>query len=216
MRTGRVPTRGPAGRAWLATVPLVLIILAGCPSRPAPSGAPHGTPPESRPTAGSPSPAPPLPAVSRRLLAPPEDCPGPRPRPKQVSPAYGRVVGGGPLWGGFYADLNPGAGSFVAADAVRTEYGWRIKVLWIVNPDQADPVTLRGTSVSTGDPVWFEVEDQEPGLAPALDPASPGVPPEEGHWREFPSYLYFPEAACYSLEAAWPGGSWRLGFGFGG
>lgn len=48
-----------------------------------------------------------------------------------------------------------------------------------------------------------------------FDPDRPGIPPQDGSLKEFPSYLLFPSAGCYLLEATWATGTWRLGFGFG-
>jgi hypothetical protein len=48
-----------------------------------------------------------------------------------------------------------------------------------------------------------------------LDPASPGVPPTSDGYKDFPSYLYVPQAGCYMVEAKWTDGHWRLVFGLG-
>jgi hypothetical protein len=133
-----------------------------------------------------------------------------------VGEDYGGLFGQRPAWGGFYAEFNPRTRTFRALDAPRTSLGWRIKVLWIVDPDQADPVTIRGRARSTGQPMWFEIAEQYvPSMAPALDVAHPENVSQHGSFKEFPSYMYFPSSGCYLLEAEWPGGRWELGFGFG-
>jgi hypothetical protein len=192
---------------------VALAILASCTSSP---GATGGSPP--RPTLvtspHSPTPSVSLPIVSADLEAPPSGCPGPSRRPRTVSPAYGTVIGGGPLWGGFYALFDAKANTFHASEASRTELGWVIKVLWLVKPGQTQEVTVEGADASTGEHLWFEIADQVASTEPHLDPSHPAAH-SDGDWNEFPSYLYFPRAACYRLMARWPDGSWTFGFGFG-
>lgn len=179
------------------------------------SSPPDSPAPRPRLTTTSPSPSPSLPEVSLDLGAPPSRCAGTSPRPQSVDPSYGKVIGGDPLWGGFYAKLDAKANAFHAGDAERTELGWRIKVLWLIRPEQTEPVTVEGMHASSGEHLWFEVADQgENTTEPRLDPSHPGAV-SEGDWKEFPSYLYFPRAGCYALRARWPGGEWDLGFGFG-
>jgi hypothetical protein len=155
------------------------------------------------------------PVVATDLDAAPGGCPGPRPLLRAVAAAYGGLFGSGPLRGGAYARLDTRTNSFHAPDARRTRLGWVIKILWLMRPDQAQPVTIEGSGSSTEGHVVFEPSDADPALMARLDPAGPGVPPEKGHWLEYPSYTYFPRAGCYRLSARWAGGGWDLGFGFG-
>lgn len=190
-----------------------LAILTGCTSS-APTTGPTPARPSHPVTSASASATFSPPIVAADLDAPPAGCPGPRPRPRAVDD-YGKVMGSGPLRGGVYAELDTRANAFHAHDAPRTEVGWRIKVLWLVRPDQAQPVTIEGSGSTTEGPVVFEPSGADPMLMARLDPADPGVPPEKGHWLEYPSYTYFPRAGCYRLSARWPGGGWDVGFGFG-
>ncbi len=58
-------------------------------------------------------------------------------------------------------------------------------------------------------------EESEPAPFGMLDPTDPGVPPSTNGYKEFPSYVYVPQAGCYELEADWGSGRWRLVFGLG-
>jgi len=154
--------------------------------------------------------------VAVTLRSPPAGCPGPSAEPQRPTRLYGKLYGRQPVWGGFYAEFDPHVHVFHAADAPRTDTGWRIKVLWIVHRDQSDPVVLSAHR-GDGEPVWFEIAviGPPPATSAGLDPAHPENVAERGGWKEFPSYVYFPSAGCYTLEASWRGGRWRIGFGFG-
>jgi hypothetical protein len=107
--------------------------------------------------------------------------------------------------------------AYRAPDAPRTRRGFRVKVLWIMDPHQRNPIRIEGTNIRTGGSVWFKAEDSgPPGSSARLDPDEQGVIIQSDGWREFPSYLYFPGAGCYELVARWSKGSWRLVFGLGG
>jgi hypothetical protein len=189
------------------------LVMAACTTATPRTHPSQGVSPGPRASGASPSPV--LPAVSQELDRAPSECSGPPPRRRHVASAYGSLIGGGPLWGGVYARLGRKGDAFHAEDAPRTEFGWRIKVLWVIRPGRSEPVSIEGAERSTGERLWFEFVGEEPTTTLRLDPNEPGVPPEAGHWREFPSYLYFPRAGCYGLESRWPEGSWELGFGFG-
>jgi hypothetical protein len=111
--------------------------------------------------------------------------------------------------------LDTRTNAYKATDAPRTDFGWRIKILWLLRPDQVSQVTIDGTGGSPQEPVVFQLSDGDAATTARLDPEDAGVPPEKGHWLEYPSYAYFPRAGCYRLSARWEGGGWDLGFGFG-
>jgi hypothetical protein len=140
--------------------------------------------------------------------------------PASVDPRYfGPLIGSSPLWGGFYAKLDRQANAFgTGANVRRTAYGWRIKVLWVIEPAASTPVMISGADTSTGQPLYFwtgGVHPHGPIAQLTIDPAHPAIPIQHGQWKEFPSYLYAPSAGCYRLSASWQGGGWTLGFGFG-
>jgi hypothetical protein len=153
-----------------------------------------------------------LPSVSGRLEPPPA-CPGARVRTTAVGP-YRSVVGSEPVWAGVYAELDRAASVFVAHDAPRTEYGWRVKVLWVMRPDATGTVTAVGRPAEGGQTLWFELAGDEPTTSLLLDPAQPETR-DEG-WLNFPSYAYFPAAGCYELRASSERGTWSVIFGLGG
>jgi hypothetical protein len=122
-------------------------------------------------------------------------------------------LGPGPCGAGPYAELDSSINAYRASDAPRTDYGWRVKILWIMHPEQTIPVALEGTNVTTGEPLWFALEGEDTSIGASLDPAHPEN--ENLGWKEFPSYVFFPSADCYAVEAAGSGGTWQLGFGIG-
>ena len=153
--------------------------------------------------------------VAQRLGRPPADCPGPYPRRRKVAPAYAPLIGARPVWAGIYAEYEPTRHAYRAADAPRTRYGFRVKVLWVMAPNTDESVTISGSNLGNSAPLWIEVEDAEAGRATrvVLEPRFAGV--GEDGWREFPSYVYFDESACFELRASSAQNSWRLRFGFG-
>jgi hypothetical protein len=64
-------------------------------------------------------------------------------------------------------------------------------------------------------PRRFQIGDRAPSTTPILDPRAPPIPNQPAGWADFLSYLFIPQAGCYVLEAAWPGGMWRLTFAAG-
>jgi hypothetical protein len=154
------------------------------------------------------------PEIAVRLRPAPDDCHGPAPQPTTVTPAYGKLIGQKPMWGGFYAAYREQRQAFSAPDAPPKTYGFRVKVLWIMWPKQQVPVRITGTNLANGAPLYFDIEDvAKHDRAATLNPGAGGIG-EQG-WREFPSYLYFDRAGCFELKADWEGGSWRLVFGLG-
>lgn len=167
-----------------------------------PTSARPGVSPERRPR------------VSDILGPLPMECVGPVLKPTRPSLNYGGLYGARPVWAGFYAEVDSSGRAFHAPDAPRTDLGWRIKVLWIMDPKGSSPVSLAGRNTTSSEPIWFEVAESQATTAAMLDPADPENI-GDGGWREFPSYLYFPSSGCYVLEGTWASGSWQLAFGFG-
>lgn len=126
---------------------------------------------------------------------------------------YGALFGKRPLWGGFDAKLSDGA--FHAPQAPRTKWGWRIKVLWIMDPQQAEPIEVTGANTTTTQPLWFQISGTKPTRLPSFHPAEPENISERGNWKEFSSYLFFPRAGCYRITETWPSGNWSLTVGMG-
>jgi hypothetical protein len=157
-------------------------------------------------------------SVSRRLTAAPTNCPGPKPSLKQVTPSVGPVLGQRPAWAAFYARVDPQTGALhMTADIPRTRDGWRDKVLWLVASHQKGVIRLRGRDLASGTPLKFHVQLSGVGIGPVglLNHGIPGAVTNPGEPKQFPSYVYFPRAGCYTLGASWEGGSWRVVVGLG-
>lgn len=157
--------------------------------------------------------------VPPRLEPAPSGCEGRTPGRLVSLPAYGGLIGRSPVWAGFYATFDGERQAFhVEQGAPRTDDGWRVKVLWIVGPELSEKVRVRGQELVRGAPLLFELEDQGPGRpvrSATLDPLTPGVRLSVSGYREVPLLPACAESGCYRLEAAWPGGRWRLVFGLG-
>ena len=100
-----------------------------------------------------------------------------------------------------------------AQDLFRQYYdvGWIRKVLWLLDRNAADPVTVTGARVADGAPLWFEYRpDGAQETVLLLDPAAPDG--QHGDWYEYRGYFVAPAAGCYRLKTAWPGGGWEVPF----
>ena len=146
-------------------------------------------------------------AAPPKLARPPAGCRG----STTVSLAtIGRAIGAAPI---FAADFGAGRAKLHVENGPHTKYGWRVKVLVVVDAGQTDSLSLGLRRVGSRRALWFRVQGQPPSTKPVLDPAHPPVPAEESsRWKEFPSYFFLPSAGCFRLEARWPGGSWARRF----
>jgi hypothetical protein len=199
----------------------LVLILTACTST-APSQAVR-TPPA---TAPDPSPTP-LGGASATLGSLPQQCPaGPVLTLKTISPKFGLMIGSGPAWAGGFTPYKqiPLALVWGPNDALTThhQYGWGHKLLWVVSTHLQGAVTIRGTNLRTGTPVYPDAEYEEDSSTPTslvLEPEDPTVVSQDTNrddqWTQFPGTLTIPGAGCYSLEATWPGGSWHLTFAAG-
>ena len=196
----------------IVTVTVAALVFAGCSSdrREAGAGAEASTSDTgSATTTGASTPE--LPNVSLKLGRPPRDCNGPT--PKEIASFVAPAVGESPVWAagpvGPHATLELGG---------RTKWGWRAKVLLLIEPRDEGTVTVRGASADGRKPIWFKTSGRYvlgPTTKLVLDPENPGIPVQHGQWKEWPSTFYIPKAGCYFLEAQWEGGSWRLAFAAG-
>ncbi len=156
----------------------------------------------------------PLPTVENPVGPVPTNCPH-GPEPMVLSSHFGPGIGGYPAWaigfGGPHATMPIYAGNLEPS-----RYGWPQKVLWVVKRSYPGLVRLRGANLADGVQLWFEIGGRrEVTVAPVLKAPEPAIPYQTEGWAEFPSYLYIPRAGCYTLEAEWEGGFWRVNFAAG-
>lgn len=191
-------------------------LLAGSPAvtgtaTTGPSATP-GTARASAPPRSSPATAGATPA----LAPPPTGCGGPQ--PQSVATFFGSAIGASPVWASRF--VGPEATLHVGFDGnldqvTRDERGWGVKVLLVVEPQQAAPMTIRVVERATGSPITIEVNARAPAQVVVLDPKDPAIPVQHGEWKEFPSNWWIPRAGCYDLEITGPKGAARIPFGAG-
>lgn len=197
-----------AGLASLVT----LGSLAGCAQTTA-----HVPPP--RPTATSTATAEPLPSPVSGLLGPaPKSCP---PSPPLSSMTIDDGFGGGFTGGDVFIGQSPvwnlglSPGMSLSLDS-NGQTPWPLtKVMWIVGPDFNQPVTLSGHELTTGAPIWFGKDSEQPQTThEVLDPSAPnrgGTNHEQGVWHIWGILIYFLRAGCYELDASWTNGAGGAG-----
>jgi hypothetical protein len=195
----------------LSVLFLLALLLSSCSS--VSQIAPHP------PTGTSPPTATLLPTPTAPPLGPvPQDCP-PGPTPQTFDPAIGIVVGAGPVWVaglvGPHAELVWGP---VEAAQYHTSNGWIHKFRYIVATNIGGLVTIEGANLKDNAPLRPSADDQastSTATRLVLDTQDPYITNRIGQWTNFPGGLTIPEAGCYMLEAAWPGGHWQITFAAG-
>lgn len=143
-----------------------------------------------------------------------------------ISPAFGPMAGAGSAWAGGIISYKqvPLALTWAPGDVLNehNQYGWGHKLLWVVATTLHGSVTIHGTNLNTGAPVYPNAEYAKNSSTPTtlvLDPGDQSVISQDANrdeqWTQFPGDLTIPGAGCYALEAVWPGGSWRMTFAAG-
>jgi hypothetical protein len=181
------------------------------------------------PTPASPLMAPtPVPGVSGvpTLGTAPTSCSAEPPALTNDFPPQEQAIGDSPvLLGGFigpYAKLLLGPAASAMAyswTAPYSTYGWPAPIGLILRGQISGPVTLSGSDLRTGHPLWFGfvvAGDWGPPTQVVsrfvLDPAHPSPP--AGGWTDTETfwygYAFLPGAGCYMLDATWPDGSWHI------
>ena len=152
-------------------------------------------------------------AVDRVLRPAPRGCKVTPLVREEVSPEYAPLLGGEPVWFGPYLRVEPQRSTFhILRDSPRKKLGWRVKFLWIVRRSHHTTVTVRGAD-ARGRSLWFAHAGRYPTRVVRLAPTAADSVGTD--FAEFPSYVYFPGAGCFVLEARWSDGSWRLAFAAG-
>jgi hypothetical protein len=142
-------------------------------------------------------------AATPKLAKPPASCRGSQ---TTLIASVGRAIGASPLYA---ADFGPRRAVLHVANGPHTTRGWRVKVLFVLEAEASETVTVTGTSISTRKPLWFRIGGRAATRVAVVDPAKPPSPPEaSSRWKDYPSYFFLPAAGCFRLEARWAGGRW--------
>lgn len=94
-----------------------------------------------------------------------------------------------------------------------TSSGWAWHVLLIAQAGTAGTIELRGSDQRRGAALRLGTDTAETTTALTFAAAQPVW--SVGRWLEWPAWIFLPGAGCYTLDARWPGGSWRLVFAAG-
>ncbi len=212
-------------RSRLGLLTGLVCLVAACTQASSPQVVPTPTPQHVVPTimaTQSPSPtATPLGGASAQLGPLPKDCPSGS-VPQIISSDFGPAVGANPVWvGAGNFRLHPPAALIWSAQDAQLEHnqqGWGHKFLYVVATSYQGQVTIQGANLSDGSPVYLDAQDAVttgPSSTLLLDTRSPTIANRGPQWTQFPGGLTIPKAGCYSLEATWSGGSWRMTFAAG-
>lgn len=223
MKPRRISRRAALSPALVALLAVLAVTLSGCDlgaasvpaSTPFPTVTPLPTPLAT--TAGTQ-----LPAFSGSLGPVPAHCPaGPALQTYQPHDFGGgfsgdiAFQGGKPVW-----ELGLGAGNVLTLTRDPDGY-YATKVMWVVGPNYAHPVTLSAHAVQGDAQLWFDVfppnggpgaSQDIYGTSAVLDPGAPnrgGTDNSTGHWNIWGIGLIALSTGCYDLTATWDGGSWH-------
>jgi hypothetical protein len=107
---------------------------------------------------------------------------------------------------------SPIPGTYFMGDSFAgpTEYGWFMKVRWVLPPQSPVIATVSGTNRDTGANLHFQLGDSTPVTTLQLDPSTRRLSAQDQRWADFQSYVYFPETGCYEITASWEGGGWTV------
>jgi len=119
--------------------------------------------------------------------------------------------GGSGVWlDGALAPGTPVSTNLTQGAVYAPTYGWLTRGLWVIAGDHTAPVTVQGHLLPNGGPpLLFQIVGNEVTATAVLDPQHPAIPVQHGDFREWPSYVIFPQSGCYVLTATWAGGGWR-------
>jgi hypothetical protein len=209
-------------RLFLSRIPILtglIFVLVACNQAPLSSALPT---PTKAPLSLSPTMTATSPEVASTTLGKlPQDC-LPGPIQKDISSNFGPAVGADPVWvgAGNFRKQPPLALIWDQADASHNhnQYGWEHKFLYVVATRYQGVVTIQGANLSDHSPLYPDAQDAELTstlTSLVLDTRNPTIANRNDQWTQFPGGLTVPKAGCYSLEAIWSGGSWRITFAAG-
>jgi hypothetical protein len=130
-------------------------------------------------------------------------------------------VGATPFWLDPYLKRDPDVSvwRYTTRPGLKGNDGWAVKFIWLAAKTITGPARVSITGVASGRPLSITIVGTyiDRSTAPLLDPNRPSHPDvaERPDTHEWGSYVVFPRAGCYALDARWPQGSRRLVFSFG-
>jgi hypothetical protein len=221
----RVPRTHRLRIVVLATVvTIVLVVLGVSPLRVAvlarlgsSIGTRTSTPPAGHPAPSSALPPPLVDLPAPPLAAPPANCPAPPAFSTVTVPFFGPAIGFSPIYvvglHGQPLTLHLGGPDGRAY----TQYGWLAQIVWAMAPGFAAPATISVSRLSDGQALLLTSgPGREPATSAVLQPAaSAGISTLHAQWNEWLGMLFLPDAGCYTLRVAWPGGGWSIPFAAG-
>lgn len=123
------------------------------------------------------------------------------------------VHGGGPIWqtSDLYS-LHLNSLGFAPLPST--------KMLWAVGPNNDQTITIKGSDLLSGVPMFVDMYDASVPTTVGVFPPGPGnrgggTTPDGNRWAIWGTGLVFVKAGCYRLTASWPGGSWEETFAVG-
>jgi hypothetical protein len=133
-----------------------------------------------------------------------------------LSPTEGvSAVGGPSVWVDGFVVSSPATIS-IAYDmnGAYSAWGWPVYTALAFKDPFTAVVTLTGSDVRTGAPLWWSFSNAPPAPSFTIDPQKQGHSGGSGAlW--WTGTLYLPGSGCYVLSTSWPGGGWTVHFAAG-
>jgi hypothetical protein len=140
----------------------------------------------------------------------PSTCATAEPTPQSIPPgSISQSIDLNPVW--VRPDVRVDAGTSIWRTNVQALYlgGWPVKWLWQAAPNTA-PIRVSITDLTRGGAL-IAIHGSQKSRTTTLDSGNVLVEPANS-WS---SYVLFPGAGCYRLDATWQGGTHSLTFAFG-
>lgn len=143
----------------------------------------------------------PLPHVEPILGTVPIACAG-APAPQSNVDGVAGAIGGAPFWIGGFVGTHA---TLLAGGTTPSRFGWYGKIVTHVDASMNGTVTVRGTNLRDGTPVWFQLDGA----------ATTGPTFRQSAGTSDAGYIFIPTAGCYTLTVNWATGSWTYTFAAG-
>ncbi len=156
------------------------------------------------------------------ILAPaPQNCPSPAPLHTFDPATFSPGVGASPVW---VTGFSGPTARLIHLDDSREqpqEFGWAYHLLLVEKTDLPRAVVLSGDNLQNGSPLFFEngISIRAQNSVTAFFELAADhlrLPSKyDAQWQAWTVIMYIPTAGCYSLEAFWPEGGWKVNFAAG-
>jgi hypothetical protein len=152
-------------------------------------------------------------ADASTIAVAPDSCPGNHPMHLSQHVNGQRIMSGeSPIWASLPAAA--AASQHLAHQFYDLDGGWPLDISWETATGYPHPITLRAINDANGQLLKWHISPSASGPAGSTGPYLTMNPilNSRSSLRFWSSQLLIPSAGCYTIEAVWPEGYWRVTF----